>query len=156
MAEEAITYPILSVCATVGSRLADLVIKDGQLIFVKDKHKLALDYNGKRTFYNQIEEIDTEEQRKALLAPITGLYYFVIDTAVMWTYRNGWIQITTPPSEVLFIGTELPELGSANTLYVDTANSTISVWDTATSRYQIVADKTKEITAEDIDALFAD
>ena len=156
MAEEANTYPILSVCATVGSRLADLVIKDGQLIFVKDKHKLALDYNGKRTFYNQIEEIDTEEQRKALLAPITGLYYFVIDTAVMWTYRNGWIQITTPPSEVLFIGTELPELGSANTLYVDTAKSTISVWDTATSRYQVVADKTKEITAEDIDALFAD
>ena len=37
------TYPVLSVCATVGSKLPDLAIKDGQLIFVQDKHKIAFD-----------------------------------------------------------------------------------------------------------------
>ena len=148
------TTPILSVCATVGSRLPDLVIKDGQLIFVQDKHKIALDYKGKRVFYNQIEELATDEERTALLAPVTGYFYFVISTAVLWTYRDGWVQITTPPKEVVFIGTELPELGAEKTLYVDVTNKEISVWDTSTSAYVVVADKTLEMTAEDINALF--
>lgn len=145
---------VLSVCATVGSRLSDLVIKDGQLVFVQDKHKIALDFGGKRVFYNQIEELATEEARKALLAPVMGLYYFVIDTAVLWTYRGEWIQITTPPREILFIGTQLPELGAGNTLYVDTANKEISVWDGVTSKYVVVADRTFEFSASEIDALF--
>ena len=148
------TKTILSVCATVGSKLSDLVIKNGQLIFIQDKHRIALDYNGKRTFYNQIEELATDDDRKSLLAPVTGLYYFVIDTAVFWTYRNGWIQLTTPPKDILFIGTELPELGTNKTLYVDTVNKEISVWDDNASAYIVVADKTKELSADDIDALF--
>ena len=72
------TTTVLSVCATVGSKLSDLTIKDGQLIFVRDKHKIALDFGGKRTFYNQIEELATEGARTSMLAPVTGLYYFVI------------------------------------------------------------------------------
>lgn len=146
--------PVLSVCATVGSKLSDLTIKDGQLTFVRDKHRIALDFGGKRTFYNQIEELATEGARTSLLAPVTGLFYFVIETAVLWTYQNGWIQITTPPREVVFFGTELPELGVTKTLYVDTTKKEISIWDSNTSAYVVVADKTNELTAEDIDALF--
>ena len=52
---------VLSICATVGSRLSDLVIKDGQLIFVRDKHKIAFDFGGKRTFYNQIVEVASDD-----------------------------------------------------------------------------------------------
>lgn len=147
-------YPILSVCATVGSKLSSLVIKDGQLIFVQDKHKIALDYNGKRVFYNQIQELATDGARTSMLAPVTGSYYFVISTAVLWTYQNGWIQLTTPPEEIVFIGVTLPELGSKKTLYVDTAKKEISVWDESVATYVVVADKTEEMTAEDIDALF--
>ena len=73
---------VLSVCATVGSRLSDLVIKDGQLIFVQDKHKIALDFGGKRVFYNQIEELATESARTSMLAPVAGLFYFVINVIV--------------------------------------------------------------------------
>lgn len=145
---------ILSAIATVGSRLSDLSIKDGQLIFVQDKHRIALDFGGKRVFYNEIHELETEGARLAILAPITGAYYFVIDTAVLWTYRDGWVRITTPPEEIVFIGTEMPELGSAKTLYVDTANKTISVWDEATGAYVVVADKTTEMSASDVDVLF--
>ena len=29
-----------------------------------------------------------------------GQYYFVVETGVMWTYQNGWVQITTTPSDV--------------------------------------------------------
>lgn len=149
------TYPILSVCATVGSRLSELAIKNGQLIFIQDKHRIALDYGDKRVFYNQIIELKTEQARKSLLSPVTGSYYFVVDTAVFWLYQeSGWVQITTPPKEIVFIGTELPELGSVKTLYVDTGNKEICVWDDTSSQYIVVANHTIEMTAEDIDAIF--
>lgn len=150
-----ITKPILSVCATIGERVKELAIKDGQLIFVQDKRRIALDFNGKRVFYNQIEELATEQDRLSLLAPISGMYYFVIDKAVLWTYQNGWVQITTSPEEIVFIGTELPELGSAKTLYVNKTNKEISVWDDDTNAYIVIADKTVEISEEFIDSLFA-
>ena len=151
-----ITSPVLSVCATTGERVKELTIKDGQLIFVQDKHRIAFDFNGKRRFYNQIEELGTELERTSLLAPITGMYYFVIETAVLWTYQSEWIQITSKPEEIVFIGTEMPELGKSQTIYVDTTdgNENISVWDDSLNGYKIVADKTQEVTNEDIESLF--
>lgn len=148
------TRTVLSIFATTGSRLSDLVIKNGQLIFVRDKHRIAFDYDGKRVFYNQIEEIATEEERKSLV-PENGVFYFVIDTAVLWRYEDKWIQLTTPPQDVMFIGIELPELGSANTLYVN-KNGGISIWDDNTLEYITVADKSVTISDEEIDALFID
>lgn len=145
---------VLSICATTGSRLSDLVIKDGQLIFVRDKHRIAFDYKGKRVFYNQIEEIATEEERSGI-DPEDGLFYFVIDTAVLWTYRGEWIQLTTPPQDVLFIGVELPELGSNNTLYVSKSGG-ISIWDEDSLGYITVADKSGAISEDEIAALFAE
>lgn len=149
------TYPVLSVCATVGSKLPDLAIKDGQLIFVHDNSKVALDFGGKRTFYNQITELGTEDERTSLLAPISGHYYFVIKTAVLWTYQNEWVQITTPPTEIIFIGTELPELGSANKLYINKTERNISIWDEDTNKYIIVGEKYNVISESDIDSFFA-
>lgn len=146
--------PVLSVCATIGERVKELAIKDGQLIFVQDKHRIAFDFNGKRRFYNQIEELATEQERVSLLAPISGMYYFIIETAVLWTYQNGWIQITSKPEEIVFIGTEMPELGKEQTLYINKATKNVSVWDSETSDYIIVSDYTNEVTEEDIENLF--
>lgn len=150
------TNPILSVCATTGERVKELTIKNGQLLFVQDKHRIALDFNGKRKFYNQIEELSTELERTSLLAPISGMYYFVIETAVLWTYQSGWVQITSRPEEIVFIGTEMPELGKPQTIYVNTTdgNENISVWDGNSNGYKVVADKTQDITDEDIENLF--
>ena len=146
--------PIMSVVATTASRLPDLSIKNGQLIFVKDSQKVALDFNDKRTFYNQIVVLQTEHERTSLLAPISGLFYFVIDTAVLWHYEQSWIQITTSPHEIVYIGVSLPELGNASTLYVDTVLNNVSIWNDDTKKYQIVADKTKVISDDDISKLF--
>lgn len=145
---------VLSVCATTSKRLPELVIKDGQLIFVQDKHRIAFDFGGKRKFYNQIEELTTEEERIALVAPVVGSYYFVIKTAVLWTFQDKWIQLTTPPEEVVFIGAQLPELGSVKTIYTNVVNKEISVWDNETQKYIVVADKTEEISEEEISSLF--
>lgn len=148
------TNVIMSVIATTASRLPDLSIKNGQLIFVQDKQKIALDFNDKRKFYNQVVVLQTEQERTSLLAPVAELFYFVVDTAVLWTYQSSWIQVTTSPQDIVFIGVTLPELGSANTLYVDTTNKHISVWDTNTSSYVNVSETTESITDEDILSLF--
>lgn len=154
MAGTTSTKPVLSVCATTASKVKDLTIKDGQLVFVHDTGKIALDFNGKRVFYNQIIELKTEQERATMLAPVSGKYYFVIETAVLWTYQSDWVQITTPPEEVVFIGTELPELGSQKTLYIDKENKNISVWDEDSQKYMVVGEKVNSITDDDINVLF--
>lgn len=147
------TRSILSLVATTSSRIRDLVIKDGQLIFIQDLGRIAFDFKGKRVFYNQIVELNTEEERLALDSPLNG-YYFVIDEACLWFYQDGWTQITGKPKEIAFIGTELPELGQANKIYVDTDDREISVWNEETKEYIVVSNYTTEVTNEDIENLF--
>lgn len=146
------------IVATTSDKVKNLVIKNGQLIFVQDKGRVAFDFKDKRVFYNQITELDKEQERTSLSSPVNG-YYFVIETAVLWLYNGEWIQITTPPRDVVFIGVELPELGQAKTgtLYVNKAEKEISVWDENTNSYVVVADKTEDvdtITNDDINSLF--
>lgn len=145
----------LKVIATSSSKIRDLVIKDNQLIFIRDLGRIAFDSKGKRVFYNQIVELDTEADRLALENPLRG-YYFVIGSACLWFYKDGWTQITEKPQEVLFVGVELPELGQEGKLYVnkDDGKESISIWNEDLGNYQVVADKTQSITSEDIIALF--
>jgi hypothetical protein len=153
MADTTNKKSVMSLVATSSSRIRDLVIKDGQLIFIQDLGRIAFDFKGKRVFYNQIVELNTEAERLALENPLDG-YYFVIDEACLWFYKDGWTQITEKPKEVLFIGVELPELGQANKLYVDTDDREISVWDEETGKYIVVSNYTTEVTDEDIEDLF--
>ena len=144
---------ILSIIATNSNRLSDLAISDGQLIFIQDKSKIALDFNGKRKFYNDIEVVNTDQDRLDL-TPENGRFYFVVGTAVLWFYQSKWTQLTSVPESVLFIGTELPELelGSENKLYINKNNRNISIWDNGT--YITVGEVTNSISNEDIDVLF--
>lgn len=151
------TKQVLSVIATTSDRVKDLVIKNGQLIFCHDAGWLAFDYKNKRKFYNHFEELDSESVRKELESPINGVYYFVIDTAVLWTYRNNeWIQLTTRPKEVLFIGTEFPELGSSQTVYanIEDGNEHIAIWIEEKNDYKVIADKTQSLTPDEVIAFF--
>lgn len=151
------TKQVLSVVATTSERIKDLVIKNGQLIFIQDAGIIAFDFKNKRKFYNQIEELDTELTRKELESPVNGVYYFIIETAVLWTYRNNnWVQITTKPKEIVFVGTEFPELGVEQTIYANTTdgNEHIAIWDEESSDYKIVADKTHSITEDEVIAMF--
>lgn len=154
---ETTSKSVMSLIATSSARIRDLVIKDGQLIFIQDLGRIAFDFKGKRVFYNQIVELTTEVERLTLDSPLSG-YYFVIDTGVLWFYEEGkeWIQITEKPEEVVLIGVELPELGQAKEgkLYVNKADREIAVFDSASNNYIVVSDYTNEVTDEDIDSLF--
>lgn len=150
------TKQCFSVIATTSERVKDLVIKSGQLIFIQDLGRIAFDFKNKRKFYNQIEELDTEKTRQELETPVNGCFYFIIETAVLWTYRNdAWVQITTPPSEVLFVGVEFPALGQKQTIYtnITDGNEHIAVWDEENG-YKVVADKTQSVTSEEVIAMF--
>jgi hypothetical protein len=146
---------IMRLIATNSNKIRNLTIKDGQLIFIQDLGRIAFDFKGKRVFYNQIVELETEVERLTLESPLSG-YYFVVNTAVLWFYKDGWIQITEKPEEVVFIGVELPELGQAkeNMLYVNKAEKEIAIFDSASNEYVVVADHTNEVTDEDIAKLF--
>ena len=148
---------ILSLCATTANKVKDIAIKNGQLLFIHDAGRVAMDFNGKRTFYNQIIELETEQERKNLVDAVNSKYYFVINTGVLWRYFNGWTQITEKPEDIVFIGTELPTLGQENTLYAQTeeGNENISVWDEESQSYKVVADKTHTMSVDEINALFA-
>ena len=153
MADEFNNKAPFKVIATTSSRIRDLVIENGQLIFIQDLSRIAFDFNGKRVFYNQIKELETEYDRTSIDTPSCG-YYFVIETAILWRYENEWIQITFPPEEIVFIGTELPSLGKKNKLYVSKSQREISVWDDENREYVAVSNYTEDITNEDIENLF--
>ena len=144
---------IMSLVATTSHKIRNLAIKDGQLIFLRDIGRIALDFKGQRVFYNQITELATEAERTQLESPLSG-YYFVIDTACLWFYQDEWIPITGKPEEVIFIGVELPELGQANKVYIDVDDREISVWDKDNNEYVVVANYTMEASSEDIENLF--
>lgn len=155
MADTTTTKSVLSLVATSSSRIRELVIKDGQLIFIQDLGRIAFDYKGQRVFYNQIVELNTEADRLALDSPLSG-YYFVIGSACLWFYKDEWVQITDKPDNVVFIGVELPELGQENKLYANTTSGAenISVWNEELGCYVVVADKTQEVSYNDILSLF--
>lgn len=146
---------VLSVIATKSERVKELPIVNGQLIFVQDLSRIAFDFNGARTFYNQITELDTEQERESLESPARG-YYFIIETATLWFYKKEWVQITSKPKEVVFVGTELPQLGQEHAIYanITSGNENISVWNEELGTYVIVADKTQSMTSEEVIALF--
>lgn len=137
--------PILSlVIVDQTSKLKDFAIGHQQLIFCEDKRKIALDFDGRRRFYNQIEVLELDADRETC-NPVNGVFYFVLYTAVLFYYEDGWIQVTSRPSEITFIGeTELPEIGKENHLYVSRTDG-IMVWDNESKVYEIVADKTENV-----------
>lgn len=136
MADELNAAPVLSVHATVNSKLDDFAQKDGQLIFVKDIQAIALDLDGKRKVYNQIEELATEAARTSLLAPVSGRYYFVMDPPVLWRYQeDGWIQITTPPENLEAVLQESKE-------YTDTVSKRVTGTIDEDGNYIIMFDET--------------
>ena len=156
MANTTSTKSVLKLVATTSSKIRDLVIENGQLVFLYDIGRIAFDYKGKRVFYNQIVELESDAERLALEAPLDG-YYFVISSACLWRYRNEWIQITDKPEDIMFIGDEesFPELGKENKFYINSTegNEYISIWD-KNDGYKIVSDKTQSVTSEEVIALF--
>ena len=147
------TKSVLKLVATTSSKIRDLTIADGQLVFLYDIGRIAFDYKGTRVFYNQIVELESEGVRQSLENPLDG-YYFVVGTGVLWAYKSGWTQLTGRPENIEFIDVDLPELGQEDKLYINKTEQNISVWDEETNQYIKVANYTMDATEKDIENLF--
>lgn len=153
------TKAITSIIATVSKKIPDIAIQNGQLIFVQDSRMIALDISDKRVFYNEIVQLNADDDRRNLEDPVNGSFYFVITAALLWYFNNGWVQVTSNENgdshpDIKFIGTVIPELGTSSTLYVNTVNQNITVWSDELQKYIEVADVTCSITQEEILNLF--
>ena len=154
MADTNAVKPIGKLCATTSERISEFPINDGQLIFIQDIETIAFDWRNKRKYYNQIVELETDYERENLSQPVNGKYYFIIQSGVLWRYFNGWTQITSKPEEVVCIGIELPQLGKEGTLYVDTDDREISVWNEEESKYITVSNYTGTMSVDEVLAYF--
>lgn len=139
---------IVKMYTTTASKLSQLQVLDGQLIFVRDVRKIYLDINGARLEYSIIQVLASEEDRSNLLAPVEG-FYFVESTHVMWRYKDKWTQISPSNLNPIFFGgtsDDLPSVGDSTTLYV-TDDATYK-WDALLQEYVVVSNKTEWKTLE--------
>lgn len=113
---------VVKFITTQESKLDQLEVSNGQLIFVKDSHKILLDSQGTRTEYSSsFLMLSFDSSRESMVYPLET-FYFVLETNILWRYDSyeGWIQITQPPQQqIVFLDEEdFPLLGSAKTLYI--------------------------------------
>ena len=72
-----ITKREFKIVVTTSDKVELLEVKDGQLIFVKDKGKVAFDFNGTRVFYDHSDELDD------IYSKITALEKEKVDATVV-------------------------------------------------------------------------
>lgn len=127
---------------TTQSKLAQLPVSDGNLIFVTDTKKMYLDINGNRLGYQDIQVLSTETDRTSILAPIEGFYY-IEETNILWRYKEGWKKVTPDNLSPLFFGAyeDFPPTGNSNVLYI--SDDATYKWDSLTSTYICVSNKTE-------------
>lgn len=127
---------------TTQSKLAQLPVSDGNLVFVTDTKKMYLDINGNRLGYQDIQVLPTETDRTSILAPIEGFYY-IEETNILWRYKEGWKKVTPDNLSPLFFGAyeDFPPTGNSNVLYI--SDDATYKWDSLTSTYICVSNKTE-------------
>lgn len=127
---------------TLQSKLSQLPVSEGNLIFVTDTRTIYLDINGNRLAYHDITVLSQESDRTSILAPVEGFYY-VEETDIFWRYKGGWKQITPDNLNPLFFGAyeDFPPTGKDNILYI--SDDATYKWDSLTSQYICIANKTE-------------
>lgn len=134
---------ISSMYITKSKYLPQLSVKDGQLIFTTDGNTIALDFGGTRYFYQTIQTLATEEDRKAIVAPLSG-YYYVEGSNVLWYYSSSWTRMTPDGVEPIVFGQteeDFPETGRENVLYV--ANKALYRYSVSDKKYLAIANLTE-------------
>lgn len=94
--------PLFQPVRTTQAQLELASTFDGKVYFVEDTEKLFFDYSGERVEIREIIILDLESARTDLLAP-KNKFYFILETGLLWLYRNGtWIKVTSDSGIKLF------------------------------------------------------
>lgn len=80
---------------TVDSKARDtsvIPVQEGRFLMTTDTRNIFYDTGDSRIQLTDILDLETEQERQGLLAPVNK-FYFVKDTGVLWRYSNGsWIK----------------------------------------------------------------
>lgn len=86
----------LNLIETIQTKLSTLSKKDGQLIVVRDNASLYIDLDGSRIYISDWIDVSTDEERLAMISPLSNKYYYVIATNKIWRYISGsWVLISS-------------------------------------------------------------
>ena len=92
---------------TVDSKVGDgsiIPIKEGQFLMTTDTRSIFYDLGDRRIQLTDILELNTEAERKALIAPVNK-FYFIKDSGALWRYNNGaWIEWPSGGSGGIVLG----------------------------------------------------
>lgn len=122
---------------TSASKVSEIEISKGNLIFVEDERTIYLDNDNERVAYQQIMYLQNDEQRVSRTSSLVTGFYFVLSTNILWRLDRdkNWIQITEKASQQIVYGTleTFPRPGSELTLYRTSTN--LYHWDPDTESY---------------------
>lgn len=156
MADFVQTNTPISVVATTFEKIGTIAPVAGQFTIATDRGLVCFDdLGGKRSFMHGIETIDWDPERKNMESPVENKIYFVLDTAIFWSYQNGaWTQLTHKPEEVVYIGVGLPDVGKEGVLYTNKEAKSIAVWDEEEKHYEPVANYCELASESDVLKMF--
>ena len=125
---------------TTKDKLSSLNVKNGQMIFVKDKGKIYYDWDNKRLAYHDIIELSTNSEREDLESPVNNKCYLVEEDHTLWQYRSdSWFKLTNEPNVVFAPSPlELPSIGGKeNVLYI--ADKKLYIYNKELSSFEEIA-----------------
>ena len=71
-------------------------VTNGSMYFVDDTKELFVDFNSQRIEVTDILILNHDSERTSILFTPLNKFYFVLDTQILWFYKDGsWYQITT-------------------------------------------------------------
>ena len=121
---------------TTSDKVNEIVEEVGQVIFVEDSRRIALDGQDGRVFYDQIMCLAQDSMRTSMIRNLVDGFYFTLDTNILWRLDNlTWIQITEKPDSRVIYGTlaSFPRPGMQGRIYM--TDSHLYHWDPDSESY---------------------
>lgn len=121
---------------TTSSKVNEINVEVGNLIFCEDTRRIALDGENGRVFYDQIMCLPNDSMRISMIRSLVDGFYFSLDTNILWRLDNlTWIQITDKPDSQLVYGTlaTFPRPGKVGVIYY--SDNHIYHWDADSEMY---------------------
>ena len=122
------------------SLLESTPINNGAVYFIQDTKELFFDFESIRTEIKDILTLATDDERTSILFVPLNKFYFILDTQVLWFYKDGtWYQVTSDLSNYYCtkIG-EITQKGLSTLLIIQSFPKTYFKPDWKTSGYLLI------------------
>ena len=118
-----LNYNLPSFVVATKKQLSKYPVKNGQVIFCKDKQQIYYDWNDTRKAYHDVFIVEKDEELIGEnVSLVEGKFYFSMESHDLWMVANQSLvkMVSASDGRINFIskGSDLPTDGKENTLYV--------------------------------------